>query len=59
MLVRDFSGYAVTLHGHSSSTEAQQEWALGHIRKPVGDAERFLRVWGEVERHAGAYEMRP
>jgi acyl-CoA dehydrogenase len=59
VLVRDFSGYAVTLHGHPSSTEAQQAWALGHIRKPVGDQARFLRVWEQVERHAGAYEMRP
>jgi acyl-CoA dehydrogenase len=59
VLVRDFSNYAVTLHGHPSSTEAQQVWALGHIRKPVGDTDRFLRVWDQVERHAGAYEMRP
>jgi acyl-CoA dehydrogenase len=59
VLVRDFSGYATKLHGHSSSTEAQQSWALGHIRKPVGDTKRFLRVWDQVERHAGAYEMRP
>ena len=59
VLVRDFSSYAVTLQGHSSSTEVQQAWALGHIRKPVGDRDRFLRVWDQVERHAGAYEMRP
>jgi acyl-CoA dehydrogenase len=59
MLVRDFSSYAVTLHGHPSSTEAQQAWALGHVRKPVGDTDRFLRVWDQVERNAGAYEMRP
>ena len=58
VLVRDFSGYAVTLHGHSSSTEAQQSWALDHVRKPAGDAERFERVWSEVEGYAGAYEMR-
>jgi len=59
VLVRDFSGYAVTLHGHSSSTKAQQAWALDHVRKPVADAERFGRVWDQVERHAGVYEMRP
>jgi acyl-CoA dehydrogenase len=57
-MVRDFSSYAVTLQGHPTSTEAQQAWALGHIRKPVGDTDRFLRVWEQVERHAGAYEMR-
>jgi acyl-CoA dehydrogenase len=59
MLVRDFSRYAVTLHAHPSSTEAQQAWALGHIRKPVGDTDRFLRVWAQVEWYAGAYEMQP
>jgi acyl-CoA dehydrogenase len=58
VLVRDFSGYAVTLHGHSSSSDAQQAWALDHVRKPVGDTDRFGRVWNQVERHAGAYEMR-
>src|SRR6185503_8034128 len=59
VLVRDFSSYAVTLHGHPSSTEAQQAWALGHVRKPVGDADRFERVWDDVQQHAGAYEMQP
>jgi alkylation response protein AidB-like acyl-CoA dehydrogenase len=58
VLVRDFSGYAVTLHGHPSSTEAQQAWALDHVRKPAGDPERFERVWSEVEGYASAYEMR-
>ena len=59
MLVRDFSAYAVALHGHSSSTEAQQAWALDHVRKPVPDEHRFVRVWEQVEQLAGAYEMRP
>jgi acyl-CoA dehydrogenase len=59
VLVRDFSGYAVTLQGHPSSSEAQQAWALGHIRKPVGDTQRFQRFWEQVERHAGTYAMRP
>ena len=59
VLVRDFSGYAVALHGHSSSTDAQQGWALEYVRKPVADPDRFLRVWEQVERQAGAYEMTP
>ena len=59
VLVRDFSEFAVTLHGHPSSTDAQQAWALDHVRKPVGDARRFDRVFNEVQRHAGAYEMQP
>jgi acyl-CoA dehydrogenase len=56
---RDFSTYAVALHGKPSSTQAQQEWALGAIRKPVPDAERFDRVWERVKAYDGAYEMRP
>jgi len=59
VLVRDFSAYAVALHGHWSSTEAQQAWALEHVRKPVSDPDRFARVWDEVAGHAGAYEMQP
>jgi acyl-CoA dehydrogenase len=59
VLVRDFSGYAVALHGKASSTEAQQAWALGQVRKPVVDADRFGRVWEQVKALSGAYEMRP
>ncbi len=57
--VRDFSAYAVALHGKPSSTQAQQEWALGAVRKPVTDADRFGRVWRRVKAYDGAYEMRP
>lgn len=32
--VRDFSAYAVALHGKPSSTGAQQDWAIGVICKP-------------------------
>jgi alkylation response protein AidB-like acyl-CoA dehydrogenase len=56
--VRDFSGYAVELHGKASATEAQQAWALEHVRHPVTDPERFGRVFGQVTDLAGAYEMR-
>jgi acyl-CoA dehydrogenase len=57
--IRDFSTYAVALHGKPTSTQAQQDWAIGAIRKPVPDAERFDRVWERVRAHDGAYEMRP
>jgi acyl-CoA dehydrogenase len=57
--IRDFSMYAVALHGKPTSTEAQQDWALGAIRKPVPDAERFGRVWERVRAYDGAYEMAP
>ncbi len=57
--IRDFSSYAVALHGKPSSTAAQQEWALAAIRKPVADTARFDRVWEQVAAYDGAYEMRP
>jgi len=57
--IRDFSTYAVALHGKPTSTQAQQDWAVGAIRKPVTDAERFDRVWQRVKAYNGAYEMRP
>ena len=56
--VRDFSEYAVTLHGKSSSTQAQQDWALAAIRKPVVDDQRADRVWAQVANYDGVYEMR-
>jgi acyl-CoA dehydrogenase len=59
VMVRDFSAYAVALHGKPSSTPAQQEWALAAIRKPVTDADRFGRVWDEVTSYDGAYQMNP
>ncbi len=59
VLVRDFSVHAVALHGKTSSTEAQQAWALEHVRKPVIDDERFERVWATARELAGAYAMRP
>ena len=59
VLVRDFSAYAVDLHGKASSTKAQQLWALDHVRKPAPDAARYERVWQQVRDLAGVYEMRP
>ncbi|MEH3141025.1 MAG: acyl-CoA dehydrogenase family protein [Mycobacterium kyogaense] len=59
VMVRDFSAYAVALHGKPSSTEAQQAWALAAIRKPVTDPARFDRIWDEVAAYDGAYQMNP
>ena len=59
VLVRDFSAYAVALHGRASSTDAQQDWALAHVRKPVVDGDRFASVWEKVRALADTYEMRP
>jgi acyl-CoA dehydrogenase len=59
VFVRDFSALAVELHGKPSSTEAQQQWALDNVRKPVTDASRFERVWEQVKALSGAYLMSP
>lgn len=59
VMVRDFSAYAVSLHGKPSSTAAQQDWALSAVRKPEPDPDRFERVWEQVRAYDGAYEMRP
>ncbi|MFI6374402.1 acyl-CoA dehydrogenase family protein [Streptomyces sp. NPDC050546] len=57
VLVRDFSGHAVELHGKDSATERQQEWALASVRRPVVDEARTQRVWQRVEALSGTYEM--
>lgn len=59
VLVRDFSAHAVELHGKESATPAQQDWAIGAVRRPVADEARAARVWKRVEALAGAYEMAP
>ncbi len=57
VLVRDFTAAVIELHGKTSSTAAQQSWAVGIVRKPVVDEARFAAVWSHVRGLAGAYEM--
>ena len=60
VLVRDFSCHAVELHGCRASNAHQMELAMRMIRKPVEDAPRYDRVWGEmVLPLKDAYEMNP
>jgi acyl-CoA dehydrogenase len=59
VFIRDFSASAITLHGKSGSTEAQQAWAIGAVRKPVIDPAAIERVWAQVEGLSGAYAMNP
>ena len=59
VLVRDFSGYSVELHGKTSATAEQQDWALRAVRKPAADAERFASVVAKVRALSGAYAMNP
>ena len=57
--IRDFSTYAVALHGKPSSTTVQQDWSISAVRKPITDTHRFDRVWERVKAYDGAYQMRP
>ena len=59
VLIRDFSAYAVQLHGKTSATEAQASWARAAITRPVTDGDRFDSVFATVRDLAGRYEMRP
>ena len=56
--VRDFSATAIELHGKASSTEEQQAWALGAVRKPEIDRSRDDTIYSEVRALADTYEMR-
>src|SRR4051795_7694948 len=38
VMVRDFSAYAVTLHGHPSATPEQRAWVLANVREPLPGA---------------------
>ena len=53
----DFSTTAIELHGKASSTDAQQQWALDSVRKPVVDEARADRIYAEVREVAGTYVM--
>ena len=60
VLIRDFSKFAVQLHGKPSSTPEQTASCLEMIRKPVVDAARTARVWTDhVYALRDAYEMNP
>ena len=59
VFVRDFSAYATELHGKTSSTQAQQDWALRAVTKPAADEARFDGVVSKVRALSGAYEMNP
>ncbi len=59
VFVRDYSAYAIALHGKTTSTEAQQQWALAQVRKPVRDDERTARIFDQIRGLAGTYEMNP
>jgi len=58
LLVRDFSAYAVGLHGKPGNTERQRELLLGLIRAPSADPEQFGKVWQEqIYALKGQYQL--
>ena len=59
-MVRDFSKFALQLYSKPSATQAQMEYCLKMLRKPVHDEARYERVWKEqVYALKDAYEMNP
>ena len=60
VIVRDFSEFAVQLHGKASVTPEQAKRCLAMIQRPVVDDDRFRRVWRDhVHALRDAYEMNP
>jgi acyl-CoA dehydrogenase len=60
VLVRDFSRFAVILHGKPTTTPAQAEHCLQMVRRPQPDPDRYARVWEQqVFALRDAYTMNP
>jgi len=60
VFVRDFSRYAVDIHGKATSTQPQKDQALKMIKSPVADTEQFEQVLRDhVYSLVDAYEMNP
>jgi acyl-CoA dehydrogenase len=59
-MVRDFSRFAVELHGRAGTAPEQAADCLTMVRKPAADPTRAAAVWArEVLPLADAYEMNP
>ena len=57
---RDWSRFAVQLHGTPAATKEQAEACMAMIRRPATDLDRFTRVWQDrVLALRDAYEMSP
>jgi acyl-CoA dehydrogenase len=60
VFIRDFSRFALQLHGKPSSTEVQMEHCLRMIAKPAVDAARSEKIWqAQVLPLADRYAMNP
>lgn len=59
-MVRDFSKFALQIHGKPSSTDDQMDLCMKMIRKPAVDDERYHNVWqNHVLALKDVYEMNP
>ncbi len=59
-MVRDFSRFAVELHGRAGTTPEQAAACLAMVKKPAADPARAAAIWKrEVLPLAEAYEMNP
>lgn len=59
-IVRDFSKFALQLHGKPSTGQKQAELLLKMLKRPAFDGGRFERVWkNEVFSLKDTYEMKP
>ena len=59
-MVRDFSGFALTLYSKASTSEVQMDYLQKMIKKPAASADRFEKIWKEhVLILKDTYEMNP
>lgn len=59
-MVRDFSGFALTLYSKASTSEVQMGYLQKMIKKPAASADRFEKIWKEhVLILKDTYEMNP
>lgn len=59
-MVRDFSGFALTLYSKASTSEVQMGYLQKMIKKPAASADRFEKIWKEhVLVLKDVYEMNP
>lgn len=47
VFVREFSAYAVGLHGKPGNSDRQRDLLLGLVKAPVANPEQFEKVWQE------------
>lgn len=59
VLVRDWSRFAIGLHGKPTTTEEQAKHCLAMVRRPAPDRDRFDRIWQQVLALRDTYEMSP